>query len=479
MNQFKLLKRLILSGAFLALLSLQAQKTEPWFIMNKPGINVGLGMVMDSNHLFFGSNLGNAPYSSYVYSINRATDEKDSLLITSSDTAAFLPFYADISDSLVILIGSVIDLTKPITATDDRRTAVVRVTKDLKFKDSLVFGSLGYDVMAFMKLKNAFYITEAVPRNFSAPGRLSKVNMYPLELDTSLVVTDTNGDHLQKDLVFNEVLNKLFVVSRAGKSYLIDTASFSVDSVYFNWNSNFPFAPAVHDLFKWKGKTMALAAPWGMSLYHYSDSTGISNYYRITNRDTLPGGEVYIRGCYGFSDSLLVFSTSGPFSAPPPQQTNTVTYVRVYAVNETGDIIWQTKIENGRNNLVHSQATDDESTFVYVRSIDSTEQAMYIYKVDDSGNVLRINEHGKQRSVGISIYPIPSTGIIDYDIEGFNRYSDRLYFKLVNASGRKFFESSIKNASGRFDFTHLPKGTYFYSFTEEGVISRSGTLILD
>lgn len=477
MNKTKVLKHLIISGAFLASLSGFAQIHEPWYKVSKGGINDGLGMVEDSSFLYFGSNLRNAPFDSYVYRINRFTKEKDSLLITNSDSASFLPFFFDIHDSLVVLIGSMYNWTASATSKDDRRTTVVRITKDLRFKDSLVFGSEGFDVMNFLQLQDKYFISEGAPAS-SASGKLTKINMTPLSIDTSITLDDSNGGHYDKCMVFNQVLEKLFVISKRGKAFLIDTTYLTVDSTFFPWNSSFPYAPEVRDLFSWNGSTMALASPWGMRLYNYNDMGEITHNYPITNQDTLSGAEAYVRGCFGFSDSLLIFSTSGPFTAPPPQQTSTNTYVRVYAINKTGDIIWQTKIENGRNNLVHSQTSDDENTFLYVRSIQSGQQEMYVYKVDDKGNLLLLSEDQGYKKIGIHFYPNPSQGMVSFDASGMLGEVEEITFELYNVHGQRCFQQLIAPTSGSFDLNRLPPGTYSYNFKISQEVVRNGLLIL-
>lgn len=470
------LKRLFITGAFLGFLHItSAQVTEPWQTLDVGLNSTGIGLALDSNNIYTAANLQSGTYSSYLFKINRTTGESDSILISKSDTASFLPFYIYVDDSLVVYLGGVYDWTKSGNDPTSRRCAIVRLRKDLSFKDSVVFQSPGTDIWHFIKLGSSYFVTEG---GVNASRKLTKIRSNYLKIDTSIVLPPLSYTSLEMSLAFSDSLNKMLVMASPGRLFVIDTNSLTIDSTFISWNTNFPYGPDVVDFFSWDRKLISISNPWGVRLYHYHQDGQVYADHPVFVQDTLPGAENYIRGCYGFSDSLLIFSTSGPFTAAPPMQTNTITHIQIFAVNKKGETIWQNKINNGRNNLVYSHCTDDKNTFIYVRSIDGSDQEMFIYKLDASGNILGLNELQNNEVAAINFFPNPTEGKVFYSASSLMDNTKELTFELFNSLGQRCFQKVVPPIEGSFDLHSLPRGSYSYKFIVKHAVVRSGLLIL-
>ena len=492
------LKHLVLPGAFflLAQFSVAQSGTDaPWQVFTgTTGLSntftIGFGLDVDSQYVYTGFNENEAPFRSFLFRTNRRTGKRDSLLLTRSDSAAFLPFHILVEDSLITCIGVSRDMRRPFTGRS-QRSALLRVTKDWHFKDSLIFGELRFKNSAnprtpffspwqFLSLGNKYYITETT---VSVSGtQLTRLSKSPLQKDTAFILPFGNFGSNKVSITFMKSIQKLFLTSSFYRGLLIDTAGLKVDSNFIAWDTSLPpFNPLIVDLFRWGNDVYGIGNPSDWYLLKYTTQPFGASASKFFESDTINGGELTFRRSYGTTDSLLTFSTSGPFLDRPPID-KTPKYIRIYALNKQGKTVWQSKIENGDINVVHGHAMDDKGTFVYVQNFSSGDpfavpQKMLIYKLDNNGNVLQIADN-KIIKVGLHLYPNPSSGLVHYDASGYRGNWREVSFTVYDTQGREQFSSLLKNEKGTFELFHLPPGSYTYQFENGQEQLRSGILLL-
>lgn len=486
---FPIIKHLALPGAFLLLAlpsSAQSSPVEPWQVFSgttgrSNSFTIGFGLHLDSQYVYTGFNQNEAPYHSYLFRTDRHTGQRDSLLLTSTDSAAFLPLHIMVEDSLITCFGMSRDYRPPYDL-NDQRSIVFRVNKDWHFQDSLIFGAPRFNPWQFLSLGNSYYITENSP---AAPGaKLTKLNKQPLKKDTTaLLPINTFGPYgdARLSIAFLESIQKLFVTTSSVQGFLLDTAKLRVDSNFLAWDtSKAPYLPNIRDLIHWNDSVYGLGESKFLHLFKYSTQPFKASIFNAPANDSIKlSGERSFRRSYGTTDSLLTLSYSGPFMS---SLGNSPTQVRIFAFNRRGQKVWQTKIENGAINLVHSHAMDEKAIFVYVRNYSVADpfavpQKMLIYKLDLNGNVLQLTDK-KIIKVGLQVYPNPSSGRVQYDASAYQGSVQDLQFTLYDKQGRRQFSSPLHQEQGSFDLDHLPSGNYTYQFQNGLKPLRSGILLL-
>lgn len=485
--QFKIIKHLALPGALLLLAfsgMAQSGTVTPWQVFKgtvgrSNPLTIGFGLDIDTQYVYTGFNDNEAPFHSYLFRTHRSTGNRDSLLLSNSDSTAFLPFHILAEDSLITCIGITFDFRNP-NDQSRHRSAIIRVSKKWRIKDSLVFGESRFRPRHYLSLGNAYYITEHIPGRSGA--KLTQLSKYPIREDTCTFLPIGNLGSSNLSIAFMHSIKKLFVVSSVAQGFLIDTANLRVDSNFIPWDTSLPpFSPNIRDLIQWGNDVYGIGHLNDWHLFKYTAPPFSASGYKFFESDTINGIEKSFIDSYDTTDSLLTFSTSGPFFFP--NLGNSPTYIRIYAFNKQGQKVWQTKIENGEINRVHSHAMDKDGIFIYVRNFSAGDpfvvpQKMLIYKLDNNGNVLQL-ANNKVVRVGLHLYPNPSTGTIHYDVTGYMGRLQDVKFTLYDMQGREQFTSRLHQETGSFELLDLPTGSYTYKFQIGQESLRSGILILE
>jgi len=459
-------------------------QNKPWTIFSSSTKDAfGIGINQDSNYVYSCVSLLSFPYATSFYKVNKTLGTRDSVIIAAvGDSLSFSSFYIIQDDSTITLLGTMFNENE-INFGKAQTSAIIKFTKDLVFLDSLVFTENFYATVRYSESFKKYFVTRTIP---GAGGfTLTIVNKSPLVIDTTLSFLGSPGYDYDFSVAFDSSANKIVCISTVAQTYIFDAATYAIDTSFWNWDTAYPTIPAIKDMFYWHGTLYSLARPNGISLYRHNPLDYLINKrIPLTLNDTVAGsgGYEYIRGNYGFSNDLLVFAEAGPFTNVPPLQTNTVTNVRAYAADTTGALIWQTQINNGRNNLVHSTACDDSNTFILVRSISvdrpTEPQKMLVYKLDANGNVFDLNTPDEVLKLGVHIYPNPAKGWVIFEMHAGSG-NDDFKLQLYNQQGQRVYNNSLAYGKVTLDLKHLAKGIYLYEVSKNGVPQKKGRLVLN
>ena len=93
-------------------------------------------------------------------------------------------------------------------------------------------------------------------------------------------------------------------------------------------------------------------------------------------------------------------------------------------------------------------------------------------------NFQLINSIANPEFASISIYPNPTKGIITLSFPQVHNYNNVL-FEVLSIDGRKLISKPIHGELSTQDISTLPTGMYIYRFTADGLMIKTGKLIIN
>jgi hypothetical protein len=93
-------------------------------------------------------------------------------------------------------------------------------------------------------------------------------------------------------------------------------------------------------------------------------------------------------------------------------------------------------------------------------------------------NFQLINSVANPEISSISIYPNPTNGLITLSFQQFHKYNDVL-FEVLSMDGRKLLSKPLQSEISTHDISNLPTGMYLYRFTGDGLMIKTGKLIIN
>jgi hypothetical protein len=93
-------------------------------------------------------------------------------------------------------------------------------------------------------------------------------------------------------------------------------------------------------------------------------------------------------------------------------------------------------------------------------------------------NFQLINSIANPEFASISIYPNPTKGIVTLSFQQVHKYND-VVFEVLSIDGRKLISKPIHGKLSTQDISTLPTGMYIYRFTADGLMIKTGKLIMN
>lgn len=227
----------------------------------------------------------------------------------------------------------------------------------------------------------------------------------------------------------------------------------------------------------------------------YSTASGL--YFPSLLKLNSVGDSLWLRKVVPFTSNgfnnfstVLELSDGSLVAAGKNWFTDSVTFGRdkglVAKITASGDLVWQREHDlttcatcTNYNSYLYDMRTTSDGGFI-CSGVTTPLQDMWLLKLDSLGcadtacsSAIGITPSPKER-VGVSVYPIPSTGIFNIETD----FSASASIEVYSISGQ-LVEQSILNTSYRIiDISESPKGIYFYVITNKKE-RYSGKLVIN
>ncbi len=246
---------------------------------------------------------------------------------------------------------------------------------------------------------------------------------------------------------------KIFRSNDHGQSFALQYEQ--PDTCYF-WDENYYFTAGRGEceFYIIKAKNLVNGYYTRLHVYHSADcAQTFTEYIHELTPD------------YNGNPAQIIYTIA---ASPNPAESGEVTGAGYY--NEGDEVNLSATPHEGytfQNWTENGIPISDESELIFTADSTRTLKA----------NFQLINNITFPESAGISLYPNPASGFVTVNFQQFRAYSN-VAFEIFRIDGRKLLSKPIHSELSTHDISNLPTGMYLYRFTADGLMIKTGKLII-
>ena len=264
-----------------------------------------------------------------------------------------------------------------------------------------------------------------------------------------------------------------------GNYYAAANLDFDMDSL-FSWRNNILILSSNHfsrtaHFYDTKISSSAITSDGQVMLAGLYDSLG-TKYLRLMKFDSSANllWNCFIGDTGIYSVQQITETADGGFAILCASNDGSIQHISFFKVDAFGTVIWKQHFYgNGTAYPKNFKVLDDG--FVI---LGSTAGDPYVIRTNSLGSTGSTEVPVIADSEGIiTIYPNPSTGIVNLSVSGTDLTTFSL--SLLDLQGRSVFESIVSFPVQQIDLSFLAKGVYQFKFTAKNEELKSGKFVIE